>query len=179
MDSFKNIRDEGIKKVQTAAERLALAPSDGDIVEQLDTHSLYSYDEAASSWILISQPAVGDLVTSVFSRVGDVLAQTGDYSGDQITQDSTHRFVTYTEKTTWNGKENAITAGTTAQYWRGDKSFQTLDKAAVGLSSVDDTSDVNKPISTATQNALNLITNVNWTGDYNNGTTYTVGDGNV
>lgn len=53
-------------------------------------------------------------------------------------------------------KEPNIVAGTTAQYYRGDKSFQTLDKAAVGLANVDNTSDVNKPISTATQNALNL-----------------------
>lgn len=53
------------------------------------------------------------------------------------------------------GKEPAITAGTTGQYLRGDKSWQTLDKAAVGLSAVDDTSDVNKPVSTATQTALN------------------------
>lgn len=34
-------------------------------------------------------------------------------------------------------KEDAITAGTTAQYWRGDKTFQTLDKTAVGLGNVD------------------------------------------
>jgi hypothetical protein len=51
-------------------------------------------------------------------------------------------------------KEPAITAGTTSQYWRGDKSFQTLDKTAVGLSNVDNTSDVNKPVSTATSTAL-------------------------
>jgi len=94
-----------------------------------------------------------------------------------IAQDANHRFVTDTEKTTWNGKENAITAGTTSQYYRGDKTFQTLDKNAVGLSNVDNTSDANKPVSTATQNALNSITNVNWTGDYNNGVTYSVGDG--
>ena len=74
-------------------------------------------------------------------------------------------------------KEPTITAGTTSQYWRGDKTFQTLDKSAVGLSNVDNTSDANKPISTATQAALDLITDVNWTGDYNNGVTYTVGDG--
>jgi hypothetical protein len=54
-------------------------------------------------------------------------------------------------------KEPTITAGTTSQYWRGDKSFQTLDKSAVGLSNVDNTSDLNKPVSTATQNALNEI----------------------
>lgn len=72
-----------------------------------------------------------------------------------ITQDATHRFVTDTEKTTWNSKEPAIAPGTTSQYWRGDKSWQTLDKSAVGLGNVDNTSDLLKPISTATQLALN------------------------
>jgi hypothetical protein len=54
------------------------------------------------------------------------------------------------------GKENSITAGTTSQYWRGDKTWQALDKVAVGLGNVDNTSDVNKPVSTAqaTINAL-------------------------
>jgi hypothetical protein len=52
-------------------------------------------------------------------------------------------------------KENTITSGTTAQYFRGDKSFQTLDKTAVGLANVDNTSDANKPVSSAQQTALN------------------------
>lgn len=51
-------------------------------------------------------------------------------------------------------KEDAITGGTSAQYWRGDKTFQTLNKAAVGLGNVDNTSDLNKPISTAAAAAL-------------------------
>ena len=34
-------------------------------------------------------------------------------------------------QTALNGKESAITAGTTAQYWRGDKSWQTLDKLSL------------------------------------------------
>ena len=38
-----------------------------------------------------------------------------------------------------SGKEPTITAGTTGQYWRGDKSWQTLDKSAVGLGSVENT----------------------------------------
>lgn len=54
------------------------------------------------------------------------------------------------------GKENTIAAGLTSQYWRGDKTWQTLDKTSVGLSNVDNTSDANKPVSTATQTALNL-----------------------
>lgn len=53
-----------------------------------------------------------------------------------------------------DSKEAVVAAGTTSQYWRGDKSWQTLDKAAVGLANVDNTSDANKPISTATQTAL-------------------------
>jgi hypothetical protein len=51
--------------------------------------------------------------------------------------------------------EPAISDGTTAQFWRGDKSWQSLDKTAVGLSQVDNTSDANKPVSTAAQTALN------------------------
>lgn len=56
--------------------------------------------------------------------------------------------------TTVGGKESSIAAGTTAQYFRGDKTWQTLNKSVVGLSSVDNTSDTNKPISTATATAL-------------------------
>lgn len=59
-------------------------------------------------------------------------------------------------QTAFNTKEVTITAGTTEQYWRGDKSWQTLDKTAVGLTNVDNTSDASKPISTATQTALDL-----------------------
>ena len=62
--------------------------------------------------------------------------------------------VTSAIQTQLDGKEGTITATTSADYYRGDKTFQTLDKAAVGLSNVDNTSDVNKPISTATQSAL-------------------------
>ena len=67
-------------------------------------------------------------------------------------------------QTALNAKEPTITSGTTAQYFRGDKTFQTLDKSAVGLSNVDNTSDLNKPISSATQTALNAKQNTITTG---------------
>lgn len=54
-----------------------------------------------------------------------------------------------------NGKEPSVAAGTTGQYYRGDKSWQTLDKNAVGLGNVTNTADVDKPVSTAQQTALN------------------------
>lgn len=51
-------------------------------------------------------------------------------------------------------KENVITPANISNYYRGDKSWQTLDKAAVGLANVDNTSDASKPISVA-QKAVN------------------------
>lgn len=69
---------------------------------------------------------------------------------------TTHAEATYATITTVNGKEPTITSGTTSQYWRGDKTWQTLDKASVGLGNVDNTTDVNKPVSTAQQTALDL-----------------------
>lgn len=66
---------------------------------------------------------------------------------------TTAKFEVY-QNGAWVNYEQEITAGTTAQYWRGDKTFQTLDKSAVGLSNVDNTSDANKPVSTATQTEL-------------------------
>lgn len=53
-------------------------------------------------------------------------------------------------------KENVITATTSAQYYRGDKTFADLNKSAVGLGNVDNTSDTNKPVSIAQQAALDL-----------------------
>src|SRR5262245_24079465 len=60
-------------------------------------------------------------------------------------------------------KEPIIAPGTAAQYWRGDKTWQTLDKVAVGLANVDNTSDANKPVSTAQAAAIAL--KVNKAGD--------------
>ena len=71
--------------------------------------------------------------------------------------------------------EAAIAPGTTSDYWRGDKTWQPLNKSAVGLGNVENTADIDKPISTATQTALN--------GKFNNptGTTaqYIRGDGSL
>lgn len=57
------------------------------------------------------------------------------------------------------GKEPTVTAGASTDYYRGDKTWQPLTKAAVGLANVDNTTDAAKPISTATQTALNAKAN--------------------
>ena len=54
------------------------------------------------------------------------------------------------------GKEPSVTAGTTSQYYRGDKTFQTLDKAAVGLPLVQNIDATARANHTGTQSADSL-----------------------
>jgi hypothetical protein len=61
-------------------------------------------------------------------------AQVGLGNADN-TSDANKPVSTATQ-TALNAKENTITAGTISQYYRGDKTFQTLDKTAVGLGNV-------------------------------------------
>lgn len=102
---------------------------------------------------------------------------TGDETTDSIkfklgaASGSSDGYLTQTDWNTFNGKQAEITAGTTSQYYRGDKTFQTLDKAAVGLGNVDNTSDVNKPVSTA-QAAADAAIGATWT-DYSGTSTFT------
>jgi len=77
-------------------------------------------------------------------------------------------------QTTLNGKEPTVTAGAAGQYYSGNKTWQTLNKAAVGLSNVDNTADANKPISTATQTALNAKADALYSVNAQTGTSYTL-----
>jgi hypothetical protein len=100
-----------------------------------------------------------DAVSSVFGRTGAVVAVSGDYNTDLVTEGTTNLYFTNARArsaisltTTGSsgaatyvsgvlnvpnytlaglGGEPAITAGTTAQYWRGDKSWQTLNTTNV------------------------------------------------
>jgi len=79
-------------------------------------------------------------------------------------------------QTALDAKEPTITAGTTGQYYRGDKTFQTLDKTAVGLGNVSNTdttttanitdSSNKRFITDAQQTVLTNTSNTN-TGDQN------------
>jgi hypothetical protein len=104
----------------------------------------------ASGELEYSTPTGGD-VTGAASSVNNNIAVFDGTTG-KIIKDGGETIASINSSIA--AKENAITAGTTGQYFRGDKTFQTLDKAAVGLGNVDNTSDANKPISSATQTAL-------------------------
>ncbi len=54
-------------------------------------------------------------------------------------------------------KADPLPSSDITKYLRGDKTWQTLNKASVGLGNVDNTSDLNKPISTAQQTALDAL----------------------
>lgn len=61
-----------------------------------------------------------------------------------------------------NAKQDEITPATVADYFRGDKTMQPLNKTAVGLGNVDNTSDSNKPVSTAQQAEINKLRDISY-----------------
>lgn len=96
--------------------------------------------KTATGWIKIDNSSS---VVSVFGRQGVVVANAGDYTTAQVTESGNLYFTTERARaafTAGNGVsitldgiisvstsyEPVITAGTTAQYWRGDKTWQTL-----------------------------------------------------
>lgn len=115
-----------------------------------------AYDSAVT-WITTNGTNILNHLSSTSNPHNVTATQVGLGNVDN-TSDANKPISTATQ-TALNAKEPTISAGTTSQYWRGDKSWQTLDKSAVGLSNVDNTSDADKPISTATQTALDLKAN--------------------
>ena len=97
---------------------------------------------------------VADLVAGLQSEITSTNKLDADLVDDST---SANKFVTSAEKTKISNavttsdlntalatKEDTITAGTTSQYYRGDKTWKTLNKSAVGLGNVDNTSDATK-----------------------------------
>lgn len=113
----------------------------------------------ASGTIALTSQIPSIPVTSVFGRTGAVTAQSGDYTTAQVTESGNLYFTEARVRSTAltgfsatnsaivatdsvlvgfnkaqgqiNAREPSITAGTTAQYWRGDKTWQTLNTTAV------------------------------------------------
>lgn len=94
------------------------AKSTGDLSEG---SNLYHTDARARSAISGSSPLGYNSGSGVLSVQQSTSGQSG--------------YLSSTDWSAFNAKEPAITAATTSKYYRGDKSFQTLDSAAVTESS--------------------------------------------
>lgn len=81
--SFRNIRDEGIQKVASAAERLALLPTDGTVVVQLNNETLYVYDGNTNTWSPIGGGGSGNAFGVIQTDTGT--APTADTLSDSLT----------------------------------------------------------------------------------------------
>lgn len=118
------------------------------------TTKLYT-DQLWTNWHAVYNPQSID--ADVFDRDN----HTGTLAPAVINTDTNNRFVSDAEKATWNSKEDAIGTKNTAF----NKNFGTVagtvaygdhthNKSEIGLGNVDNTSDLNKPVSTAQQTAL-------------------------
>jgi hypothetical protein len=103
-------------------------------------------------------------VTSVNSKTGAVVLNADDISDTT----ATHKFVTATDKTklsnlsgtnTGDQDLSGLVTKTTTVNGHALSANVTVSKSDVGLTNVDNTSDANKPISSATQTALNAKAN--------------------
>lgn len=72
-----------------------------------------------------------DAATAGSLKVTNTIHANGLHSEAPFATTLVSGFLTSADWTTFNSKEPAITAGTTLQYWRGDKTFQTLDTSVV------------------------------------------------
>lgn len=116
-----------------------------------------SYDSATSTLSATGSSPI----SSVFTRTGAITAQTGDYTTTQVTESGNLYFTNARAVSALSGQnvsifandsgyltssslspyltsiaaastyEPIISAGLSTQYWRGDKTFQTLDTSAV------------------------------------------------
>ena len=134
----------------------------GKIYVALDTNKIYRWSGSVYIEISPSESATWGSITGTLSTQTDLQ----EALDDKYDASNPAGYITLAEV-----PSSAVTSV------NGQTGDVILDKEDIDLGNVDNTSDLNKPISNDTQDALDLITDVNWTGDYNNGTTYTVGDG--
>ena len=117
--------------------------------------------------ISVGSPIAGGTVDSVFGRTGDVVAENGDYTTSLVTESTDKNYVTDAEKTVIGNTSGTNTGDETTSTIQTKRPLKNvngesvegsgnidINKSDVGLGNVDNTSDADKPISTATQTAL-------------------------
>ena len=135
----------------------------GKIYIALDTNKTYRW--SGSVYVFITSGAVD----SVAGKTGVVTLVKADVGlGNVDNTSDANKPVSTAQQAALNAKEPTIAAGTTAKYWRGDKTWQDLNKAAVGLGNVDNTADSTKSVaSAATLTTARTINGVSFNGSAN------------
>lgn len=122
----------------------------GKIYIAVDNNKTYRW--SGSTYVYITSGAVD----SVNGKTGVVVLNKSDVGLSNVDNTSdANKPISNATQAAINSREPIINSGSNSQYYRGDKTWQTLDKSAVGLGNVDNTADVNKPISNAAQIVLN------------------------
>jgi hypothetical protein len=148
--------------VASQAAMLALVAQQGDIAIRSDINKTFilstNSPTVLADWLELKTPT--DAVLSFNGRTGAISPTSGDYTAAQTTntpagtisatdvQGALNELDTEKVPTSRTVNGQALTANV------------TLTKSDVGLGNVDNTSDANKPVSTATQTALNLKANI-------------------
>jgi hypothetical protein len=129
---------QGVWNASTNSPTLANGTgSAGDVYRVSVAGTALSLDFAVGDYIIYNgatweKSDTTDAVASVAGRTGNITLTKADVGLSNVddTSDASKPVSTATQ-TALGLKENAITAGTTAQYFRGDKTFQTLNAAAI------------------------------------------------
>jgi hypothetical protein len=129
-------------------------PCPTGLVSYRDIASGWYYDCVANAWHLTTAGVVP------FARTvnGRPLSSDVVIGPTDIAQDATHRFVTDSEKTTWNAAGGVPSTRLVNSHPLS--ADVTVTASDVGLGSANNTSDANKPVSAAQQTALNLKANI-------------------
>ena len=129
---------QGVWNASTNTPTLANGTgSAGDVYRVSVAGTALSLDFAVGDYVIYNgstweKSDTTDAVASVSGRTGNVTLTKADVGLSNVddTSDASKPVSTATQ-TALNAKEGTITAGTTAQYFRGDKTFQTLNAAAI------------------------------------------------
>jgi hypothetical protein len=129
---------QGVWNASTNTPTLANGTgSPGDVYRVSAAGTALSLDFAVGDYVIYNgstweKSDTTDAVASVAGRTGNITLTKADVGLSNVddTSDASKPVSTATQ-TALGLKENAITAGTTAQYFRGDKTFQALNAAAI------------------------------------------------
>jgi hypothetical protein len=118
-----------VSTVASQTEMLALTAQPGDVAIRTDVSKTYilaaSPASTLANWKEFLSPVAP--VTSVNDKTGVIVLSAADVGLGNVTNTSDmDKPVSTAMQTALSGKEPTIAAGTSSQYWRGDKTWQTF-----------------------------------------------------